>query len=101
MVRATTPTHKFVLPFDYDAFVTKCIVTYSQCGKIVLEKRDDEVLHDGNVLTVHLSQEETKLFGAFAQVDVQIRVLTNTEDVLASQIFHLNVRNVLNDEVLK
>ena len=101
MVRATTPTHRFVLPFDYEANVVKCLVTYTQCDKIVLEKTEADVLHEGNTVIVHLTQEETRLFGVSAQVEVQLRVYTNTDDAMASQIFRLNVKNVLNDEVLK
>ncbi len=100
MIRATTPTHTFVLPFDYNEIVLKCLVTYKQFGKIIIDKREGDIRVEGNTAIVQLSQRETNLFNSFSEAEVQIRVLTNTGDALASQIFELSVRDVLNDEVL-
>ena len=38
MIRATTPTHKFVLPFDYASYVKELLITYRQGNEIILEK---------------------------------------------------------------
>jgi hypothetical protein len=99
MIRATTPTHKFTLPFNYTQYVQKILITYSQKGNIVLEKNENDVQIDGNIVSYKLTQEETKLFSN-GDVRVQVRVLTIDNDALASKEQTVHIDNVLNDEVL-
>lgn len=99
MIRATTPTHRFTLPFDYAQYVKKILITYSQRGEIVLEKHENDVQIDGNIVSYKLTQEETKLFSN-GDVRIQVRVLTLNNEALASEQYTLPVTNVLNDEVL-
>lgn len=99
MIRATTPTHKFTLPFNYTQYVKKILITYSQKGNIVLEKNENDVQIDGNIVSYKLTQEETKLFSN-GDVRVQVRVLTIDNDALASKEQTVHIDNVLNDEVL-
>ena len=99
MIRATTPTHRFTLPFDYTQYVKKILITYSQRGAIVLEKNENDVQIDGNIVSYTLTQEETKLFSN-GDVRIQVRVLTNNDDALASETVTVHIDNVLNDEVL-
>ena len=47
-----------------------------------------------------LTQEETKLFSARYECQVQIRVLDYSNNALASDISDINIHDVLNDEVL-
>lgn len=99
MIRATTPTHRFTLPFDYNTYVKKILITYSQSGEIVLEKKENDVQIDGNIVSYTLTQEETKLFSN-GYVSVQVRVLTLNNEALASEKYSMHIDNVLNDEVL-
>lgn len=99
MIRATTPTHRFTLPFDYNTYVKKILITYSQRGVIVLEKHENDVQIDGNIVSYKLTQEETKLFSN-GDVSVQVRVLTLNNEALASEKYSVHIDNVLNDEVL-
>lgn len=99
MIRATTPTHRFTLPFNYSQYVKKILITYSQKGNIVLEKNENDVQIDGNIVSYKLTQEETKLFSN-GDVRVQVRVLTIDNDALASKEQTVHIDNVLNDEVL-
>ena len=99
MIRATTPTHRFTLPFDYNTYVKKILITYSQSGEIVLEKKENDVQIDGNIVSYKLTQEETKLFSN-GYVSVQVRVLTLNNEALASEKYSMHIDNVLNDEVL-
>jgi hypothetical protein len=99
MIRATTPTHRFTLPFDYTQYVKKILITYSQRGEIVLEKHENDVQIDGNTVSYKLTQEETKLFSN-GDVRIQVRVITKDDDALASDICVVHIDNVLNDEVL-
>lgn len=99
MIRATTPTHSFTLPFDA-SMVSKFLLSYSQRGKIVLEKTEENMTKSGNVWSVKLTQEETKKFMPDLDVTMQIRVLTTDGDAIASDAIRVKVKQVLNDEVL-
>jgi len=111
MTRATTPTHRFY--FDTDpSLYEKILITYAQNYRIVLEKtKDDFVISEiDNPSTGQkpfearytLTQEETNMFSANREDDVQIqvRVKTTAGEVLASTIKNVKVYEVLNDEVL-
>lgn len=100
MIRATTPTHRFTLPFDYAKYVKKILITYSQRGVIVLEKNENDVQIDGNIVSYKLTQEETKLFSN-GDVRIQVRILTLNDEALASEKYSVHIDNVLNDEVLQ
>ena len=100
MYRATTPTHTFILPFDYAQMVNKCLVTYSQGGRIVLEKTQDDISATGNTITIKLTQEETKKFSAYLRCNIQIRIITSAGDSIVSEELYVSVLDVLNDVVL-
>lgn len=99
MIRATTPTHKFILPFDYNTYVKKIAIAYVQNGRTILKKTESDVEVNGSTVSYKLTQEETKRFIS-GNVRVQVRVLTLNNEALASEQYTLPVTNVLNDEVL-
>lgn len=99
MIRATTPTHTFELPFGLD-YIKRLLITYKQGDTIVLEKTEADVTFDGNVATLTLTQDETLKFNADEVVKVQIRVLTQNGAAPASRTFLVPVADVLNPEVL-
>ena len=99
MIRATTPTHTFTLPFGSDKVKT-AIITYEQHGETILEKKKGDISAKDNMLMVTLTQEETLLFDAKRSVTIQLRVLTTGGAVLASQSFTVPCGRVLNEEVL-
>lgn len=99
MRRATTPTHTFTFPQDIEVgSVTEALVTYSQCGRTVLEKTlgDAEVDSENNMISINLSAEETNLF-APGKALVQVRIKID-EAMLASQVLWFPVKPVLNSE---
>ena len=111
MRRATTPVHKYY--FDSDPSIyQKILITYVQNGKIVLEKTKDDLTFDTEavpcrneerfVAWFRLTQEESNKFSSEQGnlVQVQIRVLTDGGEALASDIKSFSVQDVLNDEVL-
>lgn len=98
MVRGTTPENIFKLPFILDD-VKSLYVTYSQGDTVVLDKAIDDVIIDGNTITVRLTQEDTLKFSN-AQVNIQIRFKTNQEKAMASNIISTYVNNVLKDGVI-
>ena len=55
MIRATTPTHIFNLPFETE-LIKDLIITYTQRKTIIIEKRLDECVLDGKTLGRKLVQ---------------------------------------------
>lgn len=100
MRRLSTPTHTFTL--DIDMMIVKTIrIVYAQDDSVILVKRGDDVLIDGNTVSVRLTQEETRLFSASSTVSIQLDVLTTDGDVLHSDIIKTLVQDVLLDEVVE
>ena len=100
MRRLTTPEHKFTLQVD-PSVINKVRITYAQNNVVVLTKEGNDVSLDGNIARVKLTQEETKKFTADKEVEIQVRVLTLGGDALASDIIKVDVKKVLDDEVME
>ena len=103
MVRTSTPTHIFTVKHDEGSLtdiLKGLLITYKQGNNIVLEKRMEDVTIEGDTIRVKLTQEETKKFKAGQVVLVQVRSLLITGDSIPSPIFHIDVGDVLNDEVM-
>lgn len=100
MIRGTTPTHIFALPFSLE-LVKTLEITYAQCGKIVLQKGLADCEIEGNAVRLDLTQEETFKLSESMYVDIQLRVLTQQDDALASRIMRVRVEDCLSKEVLK
>lgn len=111
MYRATTPKQIFIFEVDPSEF-TRILITYSQNGQIILEKEKDDLTFEevtnafndiiGYSAWFRMSQEETKKFSAAPGklVTVQVRVLTSSNEALASDKKTFTMQDVLNDEVL-
>lgn len=101
MYRASTPTHLFTIPDAVPIDSLKdAMVTYAQLNEIVVEKRLEDMHIDGQVLSIELTQEETIKFRSNVECMIQLRVLTNEGKCMPSEIFKVQVLNVLNDEVM-
>lgn len=99
MIRGTTPTHIFKIPFSSDA-LKEIRILYSQNNKIVLEKKTNDCeIVDGSI-TVHLTQEETLKFVSYHDAYIQMRVLLKDGSSLASKVHRVRVDYVLSDEVM-
>lgn len=99
MKRTSTVTHEFETELDWLQIMEKLIVTYKQEDKIILEKTENDVTFNGNVLEVVLSAEETKEFSA-GLVSIEIKVLTKGGQNINSDKIVRTVDDVLNDKVL-
>ena len=100
MIRGTTPTHTFILPFDAKT-IDKIKITYSQLDKIILTKTDKDITINKNEAVVVLTQADTfKFSDKNGAVSIQIRVLTTGGDALASKIINTSVGKCLDSEVL-
>jgi hypothetical protein len=99
MIRGTTPTHIFNIPFD-TSLVDEVKVTYAQDDVVVLEKHTVDCTLEGATISVTLTQEDTFLFNCKKAVEVQIRVLTINGEAFASIVEKIGVSKCLDNEVL-
>lgn len=99
MIRGTTPTHIFRLPFD-TSLIDEVRIIYSQNDEQILVKETVDCNLDGNTISVTLTQEDTFKFDCKKCVQIQVRVLTAGGEALASKIKHINVEKCLDNEVI-
>lgn len=99
MIRGTTPTHIFNIPFD-TSLVDEVKITYAQDDEIVLIKGTSDCVLDTNTIKVTLSQEDTFLFDHKKNVQVQVRFLTKSGEAFASIVEKVGVSQCLDNEVL-
>jgi hypothetical protein len=99
MRRGTTPTHTFTLPFNVD-LIEDVEITYHQSGKEILQKGTRDCVLNDKTVSVTLTQDDTFNFTDNINVEIQIRVQTNSGEVLASNIFRVSCEKCLSEEVL-
>ena len=99
MIRGTTPTHTFTLPFD-SSLVEKAMVIYAQNNAEVFRKNLEDCFLEGNQLRCTLKQEETLKLTDGVSVEIQLRVLTKDGNAMATYPKVLSVWKCLNNEVL-
>lgn len=94
MIRGTTPTLKFNLPFEVDG-ITDGYITIAQRGAQNLDLPVSRCVRDGKTLTVTLTQAET-LSLKTSRAEIQLR-LKFGERVIASKIISADVGKILKD----
>lgn len=99
MIRGTTPTLEFVLPFETD-LIEEAFITLSQKKQVVIDKPISECQCNGDTVIVRLSQEETLLLNCECTTEIQLRVRTKNGDALASQIIPVSTGRILKDGVV-
>ena len=99
MKQGTTPTHTFLLPFD-TSNIKALEITYAQHDSILITKRIEDCILEGDVVTVELSQEDTFKFDITTQIQMQLRVLTITNQAYATDILLTSISKSLSKEVL-
>lgn len=99
MIRGTTPTHIFRLPFSVLA-IQDVRVIYAQRDEQILVKETADCTLEGNRISVTLTQEDTFKFDHSKCVQIQVRVSTAGGQALASQIKLIDVDKCLDDEVI-
>ena len=99
MIKGTTPTHIFTIPFD-TSVLDKVKITYAQNDAIVLTKTTENCALEENKISVTLTQEDTFAFDHKKAVEIQLRVLTKNGEVLTSLPEKVGVAKCLDDEVL-
>lgn len=99
MIRGTTPTLEFTLPFDID-ILEEAWVTLSQNKVVVIDKELEHCTCENNKLTVRLTQEETLKLACDCYTEIQIRARTKEGDALASEIISVHTYRILKEGVI-
>lgn len=99
MIRGTTPTLEFEIPFETE-IISEAFVTLSQKEKVVLDKHLSECMCEGNKLSVSLTQEETLQLDCRCVTEIQLRVRLKDGNALASQIIPVITERILKDGVV-
>ena len=103
MIRGTTPTITMTLPEEIPVDeVTAAVFSIAQAGQEIISKKLSELTADAtsNTLAVTLLQEDTLALDKDVVAEIQIKVKTNAERVLASDIIRTSVDRIINGEVI-
>lgn len=96
MIRGTTPTLTFTLPFDV-GILENVYITFKGYGNGGFEKQLTDCIAQGNQLILKLSQTDTLQLAADQHVQIQIRAKTKNQEALASNIMTAAVSRILKD----
>lgn len=99
MIRGTTPTHTFTLPFD-SSLIREVKIIYAQSDKQIFCKKTGDCILSGDTIRTTLTQEETFLFDCKKLVQIQVRVLTLAGEVLSTEEMTTTVEKCLDNEVM-
>lgn len=100
MIKGTTPTHTWTLPFSASNIKT-AKVTYAQDGFIKITKHTSDCRLEGQTLTVELTQDETLSLNHHRSVEVQLRVVTTEDKGMATKARQIPCDKCLDREVLE
>ena len=100
MMRGTTPTHIFTLPFDVSR-IKEIRIIYSQNDTPVVTKNTADCTLENKTVTVKLTQEDTFAFNHKKPAFVQLHVLSTNGDALTSAIKAISIGDCLDKEVIK
>ena len=103
MIRGTTPTLLFNLPFSASVIKSAEITIKYVDGykKILIKKELCDCELGETTIGTRLTQEETLELPAPAQVLVQLRILTTDDIVLATEAKQVAVKKLLADGVIE
>ena len=95
MKRGTTPTNTFRTNIDLTGATV--FLTYSQRGRVVLEKTGDDLEISAEAIVTRLTQKDTLGFDALQKVSIQIRYVFPDGTAGASNIMTASVGEILKD----
>lgn len=99
MIRGTTPTLTFTLPFTVEN-VNVLYLAFSQDNTIILTKSLGDMQIQDNIATITLTQEETLLFQQNVGVEMQVRCKFNDGTAVASNIVRTSANRILQEGVI-
>lgn len=98
MIRGTTPTLTFNLPFD-TSMIKAAFITIKSRG-VEVEKSGSDCVFSGTTISTKLTQEETLSLPQSQLANIQLRVLTVNEEALATNIYTIKVEEILKEGVI-
>ena len=103
MIKGTTPTLQFNLPIETSIIKSaEIVVQYVDNAKTVTIERSLEECEVGrNSISAVLTQEETLALPAPTIANVQLRIMTNDDKVLASRVIDVSINELLKESVLE
>lgn len=105
MVKGSTPKFNFELPFVIpDGSTVRVIFAQKIDGEthVVCVKTGAEVEVDGNKVATGLNQSDTFLFDEKHQLAlIQLRILTPSDEAIASEIIRVTVKECLECTVME
>lgn len=96
MIRGTTPTLEFTLPFNTN-ILEEAWITFSQHNTVVLNKKLNECESEDQKLVIKLTQAETLMLDCEYNTEIQVRVRTKEGEALASDIITVSTDRILKD----
>lgn len=101
MIRGTTPTLEFTMPFD-TSLIAELYITITQNGATALEKTLSDCNCNDTSVSLTLTQEDTLRLEQkpYLNSEMQIRVRTIAGEALASNIMNVCVGRILKDGVI-
>ena len=99
MMRGTTPTLEFTVPFNTN-ILAEAWVTLSQNREVILNKELEDCACSERTLSVKLTQEETLRLNCDCKTEIQVRVRTIEGEAMASEIITVNTDRILKDGVI-
>lgn len=99
MIRGTTPTHTFKVPFD-TSLIKEVRVIYAQADAPIICKETGDCTLNGDTIVTTLTQEDTFKFDCKKVVQIQIRVLTKAGEVLSTRVQNICIDKCLDNEVM-
>ena len=102
MIKGTTPTIKYNLPFSSSLIKSaEIVVMYVDANKEVLIVRNLESCTIGDKsIEMKLTQEETLKLPAPSTVEVQLRIVTKDDTILATVPEKVTVKRLLKEDVI-
>ena len=96
MIRGTTPLNTFTCDIDLSG-AELIYITYSQKGRVIIEKSIQDITVEENILTTRLSQGDTLKFSDREPVSIQIRAKFPSSNAVACAIINTTVTEILKD----
>ena len=101
MIRGTTPTLRFKIPYTEEQ-IQLGYITFSRKGEVFLDVplSDNRVLVENYAIYITFTQEDTLRFNSRAVYSVQLRILLQDDIAVASNIITIPVDSILKNGVI-
>lgn len=98
MIRGTTPTLRFTMPYTAEQ-IKSGYITFTAQGNVLLDipVNDTNVKITDGFISLTLTQQQTLMFKSCLLNLVQLRLVLNDNSVVASNIVKISVENILKD----